>query len=301
MCVCAGECVPLQACFDTRHLLSDGKLHAWLWWTLMPALRRIFHGILREDLSFATCPQRIPEWTEISVYYPPPFLFFLGALTRDTVRSWRNLRPFSCASSYGPSSKRLPSVSGPAPRSTGSQKPPWSAGDRCTCTSPRFQPLRSPTRWSQMERCSGTKTSPSLPWLARASLGTTAPLGLGCSFLQLAFQGWGRCHLRLASEVPRGAAHLATGCWEHNNKDALSMSKTLWEERQFREGNVEIHSQCLWVCQCHGSLSLQPTAARWTLEQTEWALLYMWPEGGVESSCRGGSPELLIGCSCTLT
>ncbi len=39
VCVCAGVCVPLQACFDTRHLLSDGKLHAWLRWTLMPALR----------------------------------------------------------------------------------------------------------------------------------------------------------------------------------------------------------------------------------------------------------------------
>ncbi len=192
VCVCAGECVPLQACFDTRHLLSDGKLHAWLRWTLMPALRRIFHGILREDLSFATCPPRIPEWTEISVYYPPPFPFFLGALTRDTVRSWRNLLPsFSCASSYGPSSKRLPSVSGPAPRSTGSQKPPWSAGDRCTCTSPRFQPLRSLTRWSQMERCSGTKTSPSLPWLARASLGTTAPLGLWVLLLAAGLPGLG--------------------------------------------------------------------------------------------------------------
>ncbi len=158
----------------------------------MPALRPLFHGgsqrgaVLR-DLS------TINTWVDGDLsLLSATFVLFWGALTRDTVRSWRNPHPpFSCASSYGPSSMWPPSVPGPAPRSTGSQKPPWSAGDRCMCTSPRFQPLRSLTRWSQMERCNGTKTSPSLPWLVTASLGTTAPLGLWVLLLVAGLPGLG--------------------------------------------------------------------------------------------------------------
>lgn len=42
----------------------------------MPALRPFFYWILREELSFVTCPPQIPECMEISVYYPPPFFFW---------------------------------------------------------------------------------------------------------------------------------------------------------------------------------------------------------------------------------
>ncbi len=193
VCVCVQECVSLSrlvlipdTCWATVNCMHDSGEPS-----CQPCAPFV-HGVLREELSFATCPPQIPEWMEISAYYPPPFFFFLGALTRDTVRSWRNPHPpFSCASSYGPSSMWPPSVPGPAPRSTGSQKPPWSAGDRCMCTSPRFQPLRSPTRWSQMERCNGTKTSPSLLWLVTASLGKTAPLGLWVLLLVAGLPGLG--------------------------------------------------------------------------------------------------------------
>ncbi len=192
VCVCAQECVSLSrlvlipdTCWATGNCMHDsGELHASL---APPFPRGSQRGAVLRDLS------TINTWVDGDLcLLSATFVLFWGALTRDTVRSWRNPHPpFSCASSYGPSSMWPPSVPGPAPRSTGSQKPPWSAGDRCMCTSPRFQPLRSLTRWSQMERCNGTKTSPSLLWLVTASLGTTAPLGLWVLLLVAGLPGLG--------------------------------------------------------------------------------------------------------------